>query len=267
VWAPQVVNFYLLPNFESPTIVNYALFTNSSLVNLEFCKVSSTSYSITTSSSATYGALGLTGTASSSVQASGSFSSAICSTTVGQPSNEYWGTYSTTGMILVNNIASRTVTDLWEQYFGDQSGGGLGSGGPLTDPISPPTTQAQACHAGGKVWGDPAVYVGPQSNEQISLGASGSISQLGSDTFGFNLGSLLGPVVLVPGIGTAASVVLSSLTASSTWGYSWSTTLTDEFNVTAEIVTGSTGATFSASCQGSSSSSQGLAIEVWQDSP
>ncbi|MGA8711167.1 MAG: hypothetical protein WB786_08085 [Thermoplasmata archaeon] len=266
VWAPQTINFYLATTFQSPTMVNYALFTNSADVNLEFCKVTSTSYSLTTSSSNTWGILGFSGSSSSSVLASGSFSNGVCSTTVGEPSNEYWGTYTTSGDVLVNNIAGRTVSNLWMQYFGDQSGGGIGSGGPLANPVSEPTTQAGACHAGGKIWGDPPVQIGPNSNEQISLGASGSISHLGSDTFGFNLAGGLAPLVLIPGIGEVASAILSTLTISATWGYAWSTTQTDQFNITANIVTGSHGGTFTAACQGSGSSSQGLAIEVWQDS-
>jgi len=266
VWAPQTVNFYLPKTFVGPTVVNYALFTNSGVVNLQFCKYSSSSYSYTTSSSSIWGLFGISGTASSQVTVGGSFGSGLCSSTVGEPSNEYWGSYDTSGMLLVNNINGRAVTDVYEEYYGDQIGGGIGSGGPLANPVSEPTTQGAACHEGGKIWGDPPIQIGPNSNVQISLGASGTISQLGSDTFSFNLAALLAPLVLIPGIGEVASVILSTLTASATWGYAWSTTQTDQFNVTADIVTGSQGGTFTAACQGSSSSGQGLAIEVWQDS-
>jgi hypothetical protein len=264
VWAPQVVNFYLPENFLGLTMVNYGLFTNSADVTLEFCQETTNSFSYTTSTSTTVGALGLSGTYTSAVEVGGSWGSQLCSSTVGQPSDEEWGSWYTTGMLVVNNIGSRAVTDLWQEYYGGKYGGGLGSGGPLSNPVSEPTSNAAACFTEGVHWYHQ--QIGPSSNEYIQIGASGSISQLGSDVFSFNLGGLLAPLVDVPGIGETASTIGSMITASSTWDYSWSTSLSDGFYVSADIITGSTGGVFTAACQGSGTSGQGLAIEVWQDS-
>jgi hypothetical protein len=264
VWAPQTVNFYLPENFLSPTLVSYALFTSSSVVGLQFCDISSSTYSYTTSSSITYGVAGLTGTAASSVEVSNTFTSGYCSSTVHEPSNEDWGTFNTTGMLLVNNINGGAVTDVWMSYYGVQHGGGIGSGGPLADPVSEPTSSTGACTTGNINWFHKSV--GANSTIQIPISASGTISKLGSDTFSFNIGSLLSPLVDVPGLGEVASAISSTITATSTWGYSWSTSLTNEFSIEATITTGDSSGTFTAACQGSSSSGQGLAIEVWQDS-
>jgi hypothetical protein len=161
VWAPQVVNFYLPENFLSPTVVNYALFTNSGDVSLEFCKVTSSSYSYTTSSSATYGAFGLTGTATSSVEVGGSFSSGVCSTTVHEPSNEVWGFYMTTGMLLVNSIGGRAVTDVWMQYYGPQDGEGLALGDlsriRFPNPRAPPLLASRVVSTGTRNWSGPTL--------------------------------------------------------------------------------------------------------------
>jgi len=264
VWAPQTVNFYLPRTFLSPTLVNYALFTNSADVNLEFCEYTSSSYSYTTSTTVNVGILGLGSSYSSSIAVGGTFGSGGCTTTFGEPSDEEWGSYNTSGGILVNNVAGRSVINLWTQYYGGKYGGGFGSSGPLANPVSEPDSNATACFAENTHWYQQ--IIGPHSEQTISLGASGTISKLGSDTLNFNVGSLLAPLVLIPGIGEVSSAILASLTLSSTWGYSWSTTHTDGFNVTADIITGATGGTFTAACQGSSTAGQGLAIEVWQDS-
>ena len=263
-WAPQVVNFYLPTTFTGPTIVNYALFTNSNEVNLEFCKYTSSSYSYTTSTTSTWGIAGFSGSTTSTVQVGGSFESGFCSKTLGEPSDEEWGGFNMSGGILVDNVHDRTVSDAWVQYYGDKTGGGLGSGGPLSNPVTEPSGNAAACHAGGVAWYKQEI--GPNSVIPISLGASGTVSQLGSDTFSFNLGGLLAPLILIPGIGEVASVIDSMVSASATWQYSWSTTLTNQFNVTATIATGSSAGVFTVACQGSTSPGEGLAVEVWQDS-
>jgi hypothetical protein len=262
-WVPQTVNFHLPTVFYSPTIVNYALFTSSSLVNLEFCKYSSSSWSYSAGSTSSYGFDGVSGSYTSSVSVSGGFGSGFCAETYGEPSNEDWGTYLTTGGILVNNVDNRVVSDQWMQYYGGEVGGGIGSGGPINNPVSEPTGISSACYTQGVHWYQR--YIGPNTQLQVQLGASGTISQLGSDSLSFNLAQSLASLVYIPGIGEAAGYVASSLSATSSWQYSWSTSLTDQFNVTADIVTGSTGHEFTLACQGSSTQGQGLAIEVWQD--
>ncbi len=264
VWAPQIVNFYLPTIFVTYGFVNYALFTSSADVNLEFCQVTSSSWSYSTSSSQTWSFLGDGATSQSGVAVSGGFSSGVCSTTYGEPSDEDWGGYLTTGDLMFNGVNARTTSDLWANYYGNEYGGGIGSGGPLSNPISEPTSAATACNAGGINWFQKPV--GAHSNINVGLGASGTITALGSDTFSVNYASFLLPLLFIPGLGEATSFLLSALTLTSSQTYSWSTTLTNEFNVTADIVTGATGGDFTVACQGSSSSSHGLAIEVWQDS-
>jgi hypothetical protein len=259
VWAPQVINFYVDPDqLSSPSkpVVNEMEFTHSSHAQLTACSSQVSSEEFQSTSTASGSLFGLSFNVQSTSASYTSFGTNGCISNQGEPGLEIWGEEETSRMMVFNAIESRSVSVLWEQYFGGlQNGGNAGSGNatgaPIQDWLSEPTVASQACTISGIVWLNWPIPAN-SGVESWGMTASGSVSGISGETWGLTV-----PLYLD---GTDVGAFGYSN------GFTVTTSESSQFSVNFIVPNSSVTQYYTVACTGGSSGSgTGIVLHVWQD--
>ncbi len=255
IWAPQVVNFYLEVAPESTkAVVTTMEFSHTGYAQVGFCKGSSSSVESEADYSISGSLFGFSYSASSSTQYKDSFGSSNCVDTQGEPGFEAWGYPFVAGEIVFNAPGNRTPWIPWTQYYGplQNPGDGNVTGAPLQDWMAEPTQETAACFDPQY---DAYIYhfqVNANTNTQtFTFEVGGSVAQVSGEQFGVSLPFYLDGTLVA--------------TFGGAWGYSLTTSESNDFSVTATIA-GPLPSVHYYTIAGCSASDTGMVLHIWLDS-
>lgn len=256
-WAPQVVNFYLpVSPLASQPIATAMEFTHTARATISFCKYTSSSWEEQSQYSVSGSLFGMSYQITSTVSKTVSIGSSSCTTGQEEPGFEAWGTPYVSGMLVFDSPLSRSVSVPWKQFYAplQNPGSGNATGGPVTDNVTEPTQEDQACwdpQASAYFW-HYEISAGSEP-QTFNMYASGTVTGESGMQFSATVPLELDGVS-IGSVGLGVS-------------YSLTTTESNGFNVTANFPGPfPTNEWFTILCSGSTSSDTGIVMHVWEDS-
>lgn len=256
VWAPQFVNFYLDQSpLSTKAVVSAMEFTHTARAQVSFCKDTSSSWELDSTDTQSGALFGASYSVTSGTATGGNFGSSSCETGQGEPGFEAWGYPSVAGDLVFNAVESRSFSIPWTQYYIPLSNAGSGNatGAPIQDWLSEPTTQSESCvNSYGAYMFHYTIPVN-SATQTFEFYAGGSVSGVTGENFGVSIPFDLDGTQIGSGGGT--------------WGYTLTTTLSNEFYASV-VIPGpvSVAQYFTVACSPSSVSETGIVLHVWQDS-
>jgi hypothetical protein len=255
VWDPQKVNFYLDTAYVSVIPVVTAMeFTHTGYASMSFCKGTSSSVETEADYSSSGSLFDFGYSATSSTAYTYAFGSQTCVDNQGEPGFEAWGNPHVVGDIMLNGVGNRTPWIPWEQYSPPLQNptSGNSTTAPIQDWLSEPTAETSACYSTQY-----SAYIyhyeipANSATQTFSFGISGNVVGVSGQQFSVSVPFFFDGVKI-------GSV-------SGQWGYTLTTSETNEFTVTVTIA-GPLSAIHYYTIAGCTASGAAITLHVWLDS-